>query len=385
MDLGDRIARRRSGRRGDGVFVDRNLVSPVVHPPEPVGRGPVLEQLLDALDPVFEGAVPADVAVVGPHGSGTSAIVTTLFDALTDQLGSDRRAIATTTRTGSELGPRFVAIDARETTSEFAFYHDLLSGLSTGVVPEGGVETELLRERLVSQLSEPGRFAVVAIDHHDEPGSLDYASVRRLLGPVADRVAVVAVGTQTPDDWEGSLVEVPAYRDHELIDVVTDRASTGLAAGVIEHDAIRELAEWADGNAHDALAALFGAAILAGSAGSPRIDAAQVANAMADVPEDGVHLARALAVSESRQRVLSALVGLDADERPIGELASEIAECTEFAPGTVTRFLYELADDGVLIRVPLPSTGSGRQPSTVRPQFPSIGFQELTIANSNSP
>jgi len=75
-----------------------------------------------------------------------------------------------------------------------------------------------------------------------------------------------------PDDHRGETVTVPAYRDHELVDVVTDRVSTGLAAGALDHGAVRELADWADGNAHDALAALFGAAVLASEDEADRIE-----------------------------------------------------------------------------------------------------------------
>jgi len=56
MDLQERIARRRSARQGRRIVVDRDQLSPVVHRPEPVGRGPVLEQLLDALEPIFDGS-----------------------------------------------------------------------------------------------------------------------------------------------------------------------------------------------------------------------------------------------------------------------------------------------------------------------------------------
>jgi len=92
MDLQERIARRRSARQGRRIVVDRDQLSPVVHRPEPVGRGPVLEQLLDALEPIFDGELPPPVAIVGPAGSGTSAVVTAMFDALNDQFGGSSRA-----------------------------------------------------------------------------------------------------------------------------------------------------------------------------------------------------------------------------------------------------------------------------------------------------
>ncbi len=380
MDLQERIARRRSARRGGRVVVDRDQLSPVVHRAEPVGRGPVLEQLLDALEPVFDGELPSPVAVVGPAGSGTSAIVTALFDALNEQFGGPSRTIGTTTRAGS-TGPVtwFVTVDGRQVESPFAFYRAVLSRISTDRVPESGVGTDELRERLADRLSRPDRRAVVAIDHHDEPETLGAERVRELLTPVEDRVSTVAVGQREPDDHRGTTVSVTAYRDHELVDVITDRVSTGLAAGALGHDAVRELAAWADGNAHDALAALFGAAVLASEDGADRIESHHLERARDDVPDDGVHVGRPLALSETRQRVLLALTELESTDRPIREIATAIADRSSPTAGTVKRFLYELADCGVVERVPLSTVtaGSGRQPSTVEAQFPTIAFRAL--------
>ncbi|WP_226038890.1 AAA family ATPase [Natrinema sp. DC36] len=383
MDLQERIARRRSARQGRRIVVDRDQLSPVVHRPEPVGRGPVLEQLLDALEPVFDGELPPPVAIAGPAGSGTSAIVTAMFDALNEQFGGSSRAIETTTRGGhTEPATWFVTVDGRQVESPFAFYRAVLSGLSSERVPESGVGTDDLRERLRDRLSRPDRRAVVAIDHHDEPETLGVDRVRELLAPVGD-CTPVAVGRTEPDDHRGETVTVPAYRDHELVDVVTDRVSTGLAAGALDHDAVRELAGWADGNAHDALATLFGAAVLASEDEADRIEPSHLETARTDVPDDGVHVARALALSATRQRVLLALVDLDPSDRPIRELASAIAARSSLTAGTVTRFLYELADRGVIERVQLSSPGhnSGRQPSTVEPRYPTVAFRSLTAVS----
>ncbi|TMT87274.1 AAA family ATPase [Haloterrigena sp. H1] len=387
MELAERIARRRSSRQGGRVVVDRDHLSPVVHRPEPVGRGPVLEQLLDALEPVFDGELPPPVAVVGPPGSGTSAIVTALFDALNDQFSGSTRSIGTTTRAGS-TGPVtwFGTVDGRRVGSPFSFYQAVLSAISNEPVPESGIGTDALRKRLRDRLARPNRRVIVAIDHHDEPETLDAGRARELLAPVDEHVTIVPVGQREPDDWKGTTVSVPAYRDHELVDVITDRASTGLAAGTLDHDTVRDLAAWADGNAHDALAALFGAAVLASEADADRIERNHLEAARADVPETGVHVGRALALSETRQQVLLSLIELDAADRPIREIATAIAGRSSLTAGTVKRFLYELADRGVIERVPLSTSdrGSGRQPSTVRPLFPTVVFRSLAATSVQS-
>ncbi|SFS68521.1 Cdc6/Cdc18 family protein [Halostagnicola kamekurae] len=378
MDLRDRIARRRSAHNGGRLVVDREYLSPAVHATEPVGRGSVLEQCLDALEPVFDGDLPPPTAVVGPPGSGTSAIVTTLFAALNQTFGDSGRAIGTSTRTG-RAGPTtwFVYVDGRRVQTPFAFYRAALATISDDAVPTSGVGTDELRERVIDRLERPDRRAIVAIDHHDEPETLTYDRVLDLLEPVGDAVRTVAVGAREPDDWHDATITVPAYRQHELVDILADRASTGLAAGALAHDSIRRVAEWADGSAHDALAALYVAAIRASDDGADQIRAADLEAAIADVPKTGIHIDRTLALSQSRQQVLLDLLSVSDGSKPIREVARAIDAESEVTASTATRFLYELADIGVLERVGLESTGSGRRPSTVEPRFSPIAFRSL--------
>ncbi len=385
MNLEERIARRRSAHRTSGIVVNRNHLSPVVHRAEPVGRGPVLEQLLDALEPVFDDELPEPATLVGPAGAGTSAVVTALFGALNERLGEPTRTIGTTTRAGSTgTVTWFVYVDTRRVGSPFAFYRTVLSMISPDSVPESGVGTDDLRERLCTRLSRPDRRAVVAVDHHDEPETLSYDRVQELVEPASESVSTLAVGQDEPESWRGTTVTAPAYRHHELVDVVTDRTSTGLTAGALEHETVREIAVWADGNAHDALAALFGAAVLAGEDDADRIERTHLERAMENVPDAGVHVDRTLSLSETRQRVLCDLIAVDAVDQPIREVATEIADRSGLTGGTVKRFLYELADRGVIERVPLPTNGSGRRPSTVVPRFPTIVFRALAATDGES-
>jgi Cdc6-like AAA superfamily ATPase len=385
MNLEERIARRRSAHRTSGIVVNRNHLSPVVHRAEPIGRGPVLEQLLDALEPVFDDELPETAALVGPAGAGTSAIVTALFGALNERLGEPTRTIGTTTRAGSSgTVTWFVYVDTRRVGSPFAFYRTVLSMISPDSVPESGVGTDDLRERLCARLSRPDRRAVVAVDHHDEPETLSYDRVRELVEPASESISTLAVGQREPESWRGTTVTAPAYRHHELVDVVTDRTSTGLTAGALDHETVREIAIWADGNAHDALAALFGAAVLAGEDEADRIERSHLEQAMENVPDAGVHVDRTLSLSETRQRVLCDLIAVGAADQPIREVATEIADRSGLTAGTVKRFLYELADRGVIERVPLQTNGSGRRPSTVVPRFPTIVFRALATTDGKS-
>ncbi len=268
--------------------------------------------------------------------------------------------------------------DARRVDSPFALYRTLLAAISSESVPTSGIGTDELCTRLGDRLERHDRQAVIALDHHDEPETLSYGRVTTLLEPVSDAVSLVAVGQEPPAEWGGQTVSVPAYRHHELVDVITDRTSTGLAPGALEHELIRTLADRADGNAHDALAALFSAVVLATEDGATRIEQPHLEQAWEAVHEDGVHLDRGLALSETRQQVLSHLISIDAADQPVRELATAIAEQSALTESTVTRLLYELADRGVLERVALPSTGSGRRPSTLEPRIPTIPFRAMS-------
>jgi len=378
MDITDRIARRQTRTLEGGLILDRGPLNPAVHLTEPVGRGPVLERLLDALDPVFRDRLPEDVAVYGTKGTGKSAVVSALLAALSDQVGRDRQPIGTTTRAGSaEASVGFVRVDAYRATSEFRFYHTLLNAVADDPVPERGVGTETLRDRLREQFDTPNRQAVVAVDHVASAEEVTVEDVRSWLAPIEDSVSIVLVSRTVPPSWTGETIHVPAYRQHALVDVLTARASKALESGVLRHGQARRIAEWAGGDAHDALAATFGAADTADRAGADRIRASDVDAGMNAVPDDCVHVGRVLALPENRQRVLAALLDLD-EPATVDEAATRIGDRSDLTASTVKRFLYELAESGVLERVAATDAeGTGRRPSRVEPRFPTLVFERL--------
>jgi Cdc6-like AAA superfamily ATPase len=82
MDIKARIRRRRD-HNAQPQFIQRyEALSPAAHLDEPVGRGQLLEQLLDYFDPVFDGELPPNGYVYGPIGSGKSAVLTSLLSHL---------------------------------------------------------------------------------------------------------------------------------------------------------------------------------------------------------------------------------------------------------------------------------------------------------------
>lgn len=380
MDLAERIARRRNRRADDRLVADWDPLNPTVHLPEPVGREALFEALLDALDPLFDGGLPQNVYVWGPAGSGKSAIVTALIAALEREL-SGHRPRYTATRGESGLSEtRFVYLDARRGSSQFQLYRLLLDELRAEAVPERGVSTQDLHDGIEAELATV-RGVLVVVDHLDEPETVGLDDVHRFLQPFED-AAWIGVGRTSPGELPLPMpethVHVPQY-SHELLDVLTVRGTRGLS-GTLDHVHARRIADYADGNAHDALAALFVAALHAEANGETRLRDEAVKGGIEAVPTERVPIGRVLGLSDNERRVVATLLALPTNaDRSIDAAAERIADRTDLTSATVKRLLYELAQRGILERSEVASGNGmvGRQPSSVTPNFSSTLFERL--------
>jgi len=386
MDIDARIKRRQRRDEGPRLVQDYESLSPVAHIDEPSDRGPVFERLLDHLDPVFDGRLPPNAYVSGPFGSGKSAIVTALFARLERLSTEQRSVIHTSTRAATPTAPGFAYVDMRTTTSRFAFYHHVLDALVDESVPEHGISTSEVRRRLHELLGESRTGVVIAVDHVGEPNSTDAAELIDLFAGLPSNVSWLAVGRPSPDDialteYTARSITIERYRRQMLVDVLMTRASEGLSPQALKHDLARTVAKWADGNAHDALAALFIAADRATRAERTRLSEADVQAAIDEMPSPSVSLGRVLALPENKQTVLRELVDLDpADRESVTETTEAIASkaTVDLSPGTVKRFLYEMAEVGIVERVQSEvQNGKGRPPSRVELRFPPTVFRRL--------
>ncbi|KTG10673.1 hypothetical protein AUR64_05600 [Haloprofundus marisrubri] len=381
MDIKERIDRRRRSEPERGLVSDYEPLSPVFHVAEPTDRGQILEQLLDVLDPVFEGDLPPTTHIHGPKGSGKSAVLTALFAQLSELTRHSRSAILTTTRAEPVRLPAFVYIDAREAPTDFALYRSVVDELVEESVPKQGISTDALCDRL-SELLDDG--VVVAVDHVDEPGTLSVAAVQQLFEPFGDAVSLLTASQSEPTGETASpdrLVAFPQYERHQLVDLLARRTSLGLANDTMTHEQLRRVAEWADGDAHDALAAVFGAVDTARENGRERVADEDVEASMDEVPWQCVSLGRVLALPRNRQQVLVALLTLDDDQRrSVTAAATAIAASStvDLSEATIKRFLYELAEVGIVQRVRNEDDdGIGRPSSRVEPRFPTRVFDRL--------
>jgi len=379
VNVDDRIERRLDYETAASALVDLEALSPVAHVESPMGRGPAIERLLDAFEPALSGLVPPSVYVYGPKGSGKSAVVSALFERLATHSGPPR-AIQTSTRAVEPTLPGFVYVDARRASTRFGLYHAAFDAISDENVPEHGIGTDELMASLRDTVDARVGL-VVAVDHTDEPETVDAATVAGWLTDVSGHIVPVCLGREPPEaiEWDPDVsVAFEPYRRHVLVELLTSRCSTGLGRDALTHDQIRELAEWADGDAHDALAAIAGAAINAERAGASTIRPADLDAGIDAVPRPCVALGRVLALSESRRRLLYELVSLPDDDRASVSAATEaIASrpAVDLSASTVRRVLYELADAGLLDRVTARrSNGKGRPPSRLVPRFPTLVF-----------
>lgn len=383
MDLAERIQRRRNGRTKDALVVDWDALNPAYHFADPVGRAAVLEAALDGLDPIFDEELPPAIYLWGPGGGGKSAIVTALMAALEAEL-ADRRVRYTATRGRSAMsGLRFVYVDGRRETTRFKLYHRILNEIRDDTVPQRGIGTDNLLADIEAEVGDGGGV-LVAVDHVSMPGSMALAEVQDYVAAI-DNARVLGVGRMPPDRIGGTApevtVHVPAY-DHELVDVLMVRGARGLSRS-LDHGLARRVAEWSKGDAHDALSALYLAAVYAEEADEDHLGHDHVDRAMSAVPRDGTSLSHLLSLSETERAVLCTVVrnARDADLQ-IDEMAGRIADDSSLTKTTAKRLLYELAQEEVLERHQV-TTGEdlvGRRPSRVRPTFAPELFAHVSAA-----
>lgn len=383
MDVSERIQRRRNGRTRDAIVVEWDALNPACHCPDPVGRAATVEALLDAVDPIFEDVLPPDIYVWGEAGTGKSALVAAVMSAMESEFRQHPLRYTANRARGVDSEIQFVYVDGWQTNTCFKLYHRMLDALRAENIPKRGIGTDDLLSGVKTEL-QGIRGLVLAVDHISMPGSVSMAELNEFLAPL-DAVSTIAIGRESPDALGRAApvedIHVPPYGT-ELIDVLSVRASRGLSRA-LGHPHLRRIAHWADGNAHDALAALYLAALAAHEDDGSRIGADHVSEAIELVPRDGTTLSHVLALSETEQDVLERVIRISRQEAiDIDNMADRIATDSDLTDTTVKRLLYELAQDDVLQRVELRLGEDlvGRRPSQVEPNFAVPLFEHVREA-----
>lgn len=388
MKIDARIDRRVRDETSDRIVRDRTVLDPTACRTDVQDRGRYVERLLDAMEPAFSGSTPPTLYVWGPKGAGKTTLMTAIVGRLNALNGDGGTTMHTTTRTAHRQLPRVVSVDLRRVSSEFTFYRRALTSLlGAEAIPSNGVSTDALRERLGNRLT--ARPSFVVLDHVDDSMGPSMTTVTQWLSRIDGDRPWIGVGRTHPDELPVDVartVELPAYRTHTLVDVLGSRTEAGLAPDAVTREQLHAIADWAHGDAHDAIAALFSAALVAESAGRDRLSKADVSDGIEAVPYPSSALHRVFALEESRQELLYQYLSLpDTERRSVGATASALADAdpVDLKRSTVRRVLYELADDGVLQRVEHREPdrsygrGRGRPPSRVEPTFPPRVFRAL--------
>lgn len=385
MNLEDRIRRRQRRDAGPALVREYETLSPAAHVENPVGRGPTVERVLNHFDPIFDGRTPSNLYLHGPPGAGKSAVVTALWRKL-DQLPMETQpVIHTSTRVQRQSSPTFVYLDGRRIDSAFAFYHALLSAVESDAVPASGVRTATLRDRLQDRWRTADSSVVVAVDHLDD-GEGPPTAVLDHFESLSEYVCWLGIGRAKPEatavaEHIGDAIRLNAYHHQQLGDILSARASAAMSERTLGHQQARTIAEWADGDAHHALAALFVAADRADSRERTRLTDEDVRVATERLSTDAVSLARVLTLPDNRQAVLRELVDADATARSSVATAAEAVAASlsgSLSEGSIKRFIYEMAEAGILERVETAAgTDHGRRPSRVEARFHVPVFRRL--------
>jgi len=134
-------------------------------------------------------------------------------------------------------------------------------------------------------------------------------------------------------------------------------------------------------DAHDALAAVTGAAITAERAGASTVRPEDLDAGIEAVPRPSVALGRVLALSESRRRLLYELVSLSDDDRASVSAATETIASREGGRSVpvdgAARALRTRRRGPARPGDCPPERREGTTPSRLVPRFPTLVFQEL--------
>lgn len=386
MNLETRIKRRRESDEETKLLQKYKALSPVAHVADPTNRDSVIEQLLDHFDPLFDDEDQSNLYLYGPRGAGKSALVQALFSQY-DRLTSDGQSfLHTSIPVQTSTSPEFVYIDARQANSEFEFCHRLLDTLVEDSVPRRGIGFETLQSRVQDQIDEQRAPVAVAVDHLGEPNGITAEVFASRIDLLPDTVCWLGIGRDAPDatcigEHATTHISLEPYGRQTLIDILISRASTGLAGGLLDYRQAQHIADWADGDAHDALAILFVATDLADRSGRTRVSDEDITAAIEEIPDACVSLGRVLALPDKRQTVLYELVTRDRDNgSSISETAQRIASrsSSDISKATIKRYLYEMAEKDILVRNETDAPiKPGRNPSRVEPCFVKTAFRRL--------
>ena len=311
-------------------------------PKEIVHRHEAVNQMSKALEPVLEDDRPQDTFLVGPSGAGKTCIARYTVDQLQEQV----------------LDIKSHYIDCWQHSNRFRVLYKILEGVKTSY----DIHRSTPEDEMIARIQSVDSPYLLILDEVDQ---LDDMEVLRKLYPMPHITMVLIANRReevlsTLDERLQSrlrssvTIRFDRYTQAELVSLLDDRITWGLAPDTITTDQVHRIADVAAGNARDAISILRSAARNADHEGASEIRDSDI--------ESGIPAAR----EELHEQNLKKL---NEDQHAVYDILTDEGE---LPPNEI----YDLYAD----RVPEPKTKR-----TVRTYLRKLEDYDLVRATGNGP
>ncbi|AQL44930.1 hypothetical protein BV210_19030 (plasmid) [Halorientalis sp. IM1011] len=310
-------------------------------PKEIVHRHEAVNQMSKALEPVLEDDRPQDTFLVGPSGAGKTCIARYTVDQLQEQV----------------LDIKSHYIDCWQHSNRFRVLYKILEGVKTSY----DIHRSTPEDEMIARIQSVDSPYLLILDEVDQ---LDDMEVLRKLYPMPHITMVLIANRReevlsTLDERLQSrlrssvTIRFDRYTQAELVSLLDDRITWGLAPDTITTDQVHRIADVAAGNARDAISILRSAARNADHEGASEIRDSDISSAIPAAREE-LHEQNLKKLNEDQHAVYDILT--DEGELPPNEIydlyADRVSEPK--TKRTVRTYLRKL-EDYDLVR----ATGNG--------------------------
>ena len=264
----------------------RTVLSPSYRPTQPRHRERQIKQLIDFLRPCFTNEAPANLLIYGKTGTGKTLITKHVTSKLVQK-----------SRDAEYIAPFVTYINVQMHNTKYRILAKICNDLGMNI-PKTGLATDVVLEKLKTELMRANRILIVIIDEVDllvksrEKDDLLYVLTRVSEDEPSVRISIIGIsndirfksflGMRVLSSLNAQEIVFPPYQKSELEAILKERADLAFKDGVIEDLMISQVANIAadeHGDARKAIALLLKVGEIAEQSGSPFIDAEHVIQA----------------------------------------------------------------------------------------------------------